>query len=71
MKSVGNQSPRVSALLTTDEVANLFDLHPGSIRAGRSKKTLALPFIRIGRSVRYRPEDVAAFLEAHKEGGEQ
>lgn len=71
MKALAKQDQSASALLKTEQVAELFDWHPGTIRAGRSKKTLKLPFIRIGRSIRYRPEDVDAFLEAHREGGEQ
>ena len=51
-------------LLTTDELAAKLKLHPSTIRADRAAgNTLGIPYTRIGRTIRYRSEDVAAYLE--------
>lgn len=60
-----------STLLTTDQLAAQLGFHPVTLRTARIKKTLGIPYIRIGGSIRYRLEDVVAFLESHKEGGDQ
>ena len=33
------------------------------LQADRSRRKLQLPFVKIGRAVRYRPEDVEAFIK--------
>lgn len=53
------------ALLTSDEVAALFRQHPTTLRIARSRGTLPLPHVRIGRSVRYRLTDVQQFIRDH------
>jgi hypothetical protein len=58
-----------ASLLTTDQTASLLQLHPGSLRSARCRKSLDLPYVRVGRVIRYRPEDVAAFIEANRPGG--
>ncbi len=55
-------------LLTTGQLAQLLGVHQGTLRSARCRKTFDLPFVRIGRAVRYRPEDVAAFIEANRKG---
>jgi hypothetical protein len=51
------------ALLTSDEVAALFRQHPTTLRIARSRGTLPLPHVRIGRCVRYRLVDVQQFIQ--------
>jgi hypothetical protein len=58
-----------ASLLTTDQLATQFGIHPVTLRTARKNKSLGIPYIRIGGSIRYRPEDVVAFLDSHKEGG--
>lgn len=65
-----NHSETVSALLTTQEAAARLGLHPTTLRIARSRKSLDLPFIRIGGAIRYRMEDVEAFIARNREGGE-
>ncbi len=59
----------VSPLLTTEQVANWLGFHPASLRNSRHKKSLGIPFVRIGGAIRYRPEDVEAFIARNREGG--
>lgn len=51
-------------LLTTREVSELLKVHPGSLNNDRSAGR-GLPFVKIGQRVRYRAEDIAAFLAAN------
>lgn len=56
-------------LLTTHQTAEVLGVSEIFLRASRCKKSLDLPFIRVGGSIRYRREDVEAFIERHREGG--
>lgn len=51
------------ALMTTQEVATLLRKHPVSLCIDRQKNR-SLPFIKLGRRVYYKREDVMAALEA-------
>jgi excisionase family DNA binding protein len=62
-----NQSTQ--KLLTTHEVAVQLDIHEGHLRNTRAQGTLPIPFVRIGRSIRYLQSDVDAFIEANREEG--
>lgn len=57
----------VSNLLTTNQTAEVLGLHPGHLRASRSRGTIDIPYIKIGKAVRYRPEDVEAFIAANRQ----
>jgi hypothetical protein len=46
-------------LLTTHDLAERWGLHPGTLANQRSAGR-GLPFVRLGRSVRYRLSDVLA-----------
>jgi excisionase family DNA binding protein len=50
-------------LLTPDEVADLFDVSPQTLASWRTTGRYDLPFLKIGRLVRYRASDVQEFLE--------
>ena len=50
-------------LLTPDDVAGLLDVSPQTLASWRTTGRYALPFVRIGRLVRYRRSDIAEFLE--------
>lgn len=55
----------MSELLTPVEVCDLLKVRPRTLedwRLGRSGP--ALPFVRLGRTVRYRREDVQGLIEA-------
>lgn len=53
-------------LLTTHDLSartGMSESHYRSVRTGPNNDDLGPPFIKIGRAVRYRPEDVEAWLE--------
>ena len=64
-------SPRLAAaedglelLLTVNELAELWKVEVGQIR--RLTRTGNLPFVRIGRYIRFHERDVQVWLEAQK-----
>jgi hypothetical protein len=48
------------ALLTESEVAARWGFHPGSLANQRSQQR-GIPFVRVGRAIRYRLGDVLAY----------
>ena len=54
-----------TALLTEDEAAALLKLQPGTLATWRVRGRPHLPFVRVGRCVRYRQQDISAFIEGH------
>lgn len=54
-----------SALLTEDEAAALLKVQPATLAAWRVRGRPNLPFVRVGRCVRYRQQDIRAFIEGH------
>jgi excisionase family DNA binding protein len=51
-------------LLSEAATAELLGVQPNTLAAWRSKGSQSLPFVRVGRLVRYRRQDVNAWLEA-------
>ncbi|WP_338138331.1 helix-turn-helix domain-containing protein [Pseudomonas simiae] len=51
-------------LLTTDQVANALGLSSRTLAAWRSSRSTSLPYIKTGSRVRYRSQDVVAWLES-------
>lgn len=49
-------------LLTREEAAAALAVRPGTLAAWASRGSYALPYIKVGKSVRYRRRDVEAFL---------
>lgn len=57
----------VETLLKETDVAKILNLSVVKIRQFRSRKGEEGPvFIRIGKSIRYAPSDIAAFIESAK-----
>lgn len=50
-------------LLTEDEAAELLNIKPQTLSAWRCRGMHALPFVKIGRAVRYRIADLEAWME--------
>ncbi|MQM35866.1 MULTISPECIES: helix-turn-helix domain-containing protein [unclassified Candidatus Accumulibacter] len=50
-------------LLDEKEAAHFLDTSPGTLSVWRSTGRYNLPFIKIGRNVRYRRADLIAWLE--------
>jgi predicted DNA-binding transcriptional regulator AlpA len=61
---------QVQSLVTERDVARMTGLSLASIRRWRVHRQ-GPKFLKIGAAVRYRPEDVAAWLESRPTGGEQ
>jgi excisionase family DNA binding protein len=55
-------------LLTSDDVARRAQVSPDTVRFWRHANT-GPRFIRVGRYVRYRREDVESWLTRHEVGG--
>lgn len=62
--SVTSDTTITSELLTTDQVATALGLSSRTLAAWRSSRTNSLPYLKTGSRVRYRPQDVAAWLES-------
>jgi hypothetical protein len=51
-------------LLNEQEAAQFLDTAPGTLSVWRSTGRYNLPFLKVGRSVRYRRADLLAWLDA-------
>ena len=51
-----------SNLLTTEEAAEYLKLKPNTLERWRSQFPNRLPFVKIGRTVKYRLEDLQAYI---------
>jgi excisionase family DNA binding protein len=60
-KTPAEQAPR---LLSTEEAAEYLGVMRGTLEVWRCMRRYNLPFLKIGRCVRYRRSDLDAFLES-------
>ncbi|QEL14653.1 helix-turn-helix domain-containing protein [Limnoglobus roseus] len=51
-------------LLTEDEAANLLRVKPNTLATWRMSGRYNLPFVRVGRAIRYRAADVTAWVDS-------
>lgn len=56
-------------LLTPQETAELLGISKGTLNLWRCKKRYPLPYVKVGRAVRYRLEDVLKFIESRRQPG--
>lgn len=54
-----------NALLTEDEAAAFLKVQPATLATWRVRGRPNLPFVRVGRCVRYRQQDLIAFIDNH------
>lgn len=54
----------VAELVDEREAAKILDTKPSTLSVWRSTGRYALPFLKVGRKVRYRRSDLAAWLES-------
>lgn len=54
-----------STVLDTDEAARFLGISPASLASWRCTGTVRIPFVRIGRAIRYRMADLETFLTQH------
>lgn len=59
----------VKLLLTPEETGRLLGVTPSTLESWRSTKRYALPYIKIGRKVRYCFADVEEFIATQKVSG--
>lgn len=50
-------------LLNNAEAAALLNIKPGTLNIWRSSKRYNLPYVKVGKAVRYKVEDIEAFIE--------
>jgi len=55
----------ITTLLTTDEVAAFLKISPKTLERDRWLGQ-GIPFVRVGRIVRYRADDIEAFISANR-----
>jgi hypothetical protein len=53
-----------SNLLTNEEAADFLGIAPNSLAVWRTTKRYSLPYVKVGRLVKYRLDDLNAFLES-------
>jgi len=58
-------------LRTETEAAQVLDIKPGTLQVWRSTKRYPLPYLKVGRLVRYRQSDLDAFLNGRLVGASQ
>jgi excisionase family DNA binding protein len=51
-------------LFTPDEVAELLGVTPHTLAVWRCEKRYNLPYVKVGRLVRYRRNDLLAFIDS-------
>jgi excisionase family DNA binding protein len=54
----------VERLLTVEEVAEILSVSSAWVYDHADRKRPRIPSVRLGKAVRFRPEDVRAFIEA-------
>ncbi len=57
------QSATLNDLLDEKQAATLLNVKPGTLSVWRSTGRYAIPFVKVGRSVRYRLSDLQAWIE--------
>lgn len=58
------KEPLPDRLLTQDEAAELLAVEPQTLSVWRANKRYGLPYVKVGRNVRYRYADLLAFIES-------
>ena len=56
-------------LLTPDETAQILGVSRQTLAVWRCTKRYTLSYVRCGRLIRYRAEDIEAFIARHTHGG--
>ena len=55
-------------LLTKEEVSGILGITVGTLAVWRATKRYNLPYVKSGRLIRYREEDVQAFIDSRLRG---
>jgi excisionase family DNA binding protein len=62
------QTDNDDPLLTTPQMARLLNVEPNTLEVWRSTGRYALPYVKIGRNVRYRRSAAEQFIKANTKG---
>jgi predicted DNA-binding transcriptional regulator AlpA len=73
-KQVGKESPLIEVvgglrLLSDEQTAQTLGVTRGTLAVWRCTKRYPLPFVRIGRKIRYRQDDILKFIESRTSSG--
>ena len=60
-----------SKLLTTEEAASFLGMAPDTLVVWRCTRRVNLPYVKLGRAIRYRLEDLTAFVSASRVVGSE
>jgi len=60
----------LARLLNEKEAAEILDLVPGTLAEWRRLRRMPLRFVKVGRHVKYRPEDIQRFIELRTHSGD-
>jgi excisionase family DNA binding protein len=58
-----------SKLMTSNDVSKILGVSTGTLAVWRTTKRYNLPYVKSGRLVRYREEDVQNFINSRLQGG--
>ena len=56
-------------LVDSNEAARVLDVTPGTLSVWRATRRYALRYVKVGRKVRYRRQDLLNFLESRTQSG--
>ena len=56
-------------LLTKEQVSEILGISVGTLAVWRTTKRYNLPYVKSGRLIRYREQDVQAFINSRLHGG--
>lgn len=59
-----NTPAQAPELMTPQELAHNLAVSEETLTTWRSRKSAGIPFVKVGRLVRYRRADVAAYIES-------
>ncbi|MBN2295445.1 MAG: helix-turn-helix domain-containing protein [Pirellulales bacterium] len=63
--------PMLDPLLDEKKSAQFLDVSPGTLSVWRCERRYPLPYVKIGRSVKYKLSDLKRFIESRTVGGEK
>ena len=64
LSEIIRQSATLNDLLDEKQAASVLNVKPGTLSVWRSTGRYSIPFVKVGRSVRYRLSDLNAWLES-------
>lgn len=66
--SAAPSSPKIQTLLTRQEAAAYIGVQPNTLATWACTQRYDLPYVKVGRNVRYRKQDLDAFIQRNLHG---